>query len=91
MPKKIIAIGSFAVLVLVVGSYLLLSRENNPSSQNAIPAKQPLTSQNADTSFQQTDSIIQTQIDQVDRDLNSINQINTQAPLKDDTSSINSL
>jgi len=90
MSKKIITIGAVVVLVLAVGSYLLLSRESNPSSQNAIPTK-PLTTQNADTSFQQTDSVIQTQIDQADQDMNSIDQINTQAPAEDNTSSINSL
>ena len=91
MSKKVIAIGVTVVLVLVIGSYLLLSRGNNPSSQNAVPTRQPLTTQNAETSFLKTESSVQTQIDQVDQDMNTIEKINTQAPAEDNTSSINSL
>ncbi len=91
MGKKVIAIGVAVVLVLAIGSYLLLSEGNNPSPQNAIPTRQPLTTQNAETSFLKTESSLQTQIDQVDQDMNAIDQINTQSPAEDNTSSINSL
>ncbi len=91
MSKKVIGIGTVAVLVLIIGSYLLLSGENNPSSQNTIPTRQPLTTQNAETSFQQTESNIQTQMDQIDQDMNSIDQINTRAVSEEDVNSINSL
>jgi len=91
MSKKVIAIGVAVVLVLVIGSYLLLSGGNNPSPKNATPTRQPLTTQNADGSLEQTESSLQTQIDQVDQDMNAIDQINTQSPAEDNTSSINSL
>ncbi len=91
MGKKVIAIGAAVVLVLVIGSYLLLSGGNNPSPQNATPTRQPLTAQNAETSFLKTESSVQTQIDQVDQDMNAIDQVNTQSPAEDNPSSINSL
>jgi len=90
MSKKDIAIGGLVLLILVIVSYLLLSRGKSPFSQN-LPVIQPLTTQNADTLFKQTESNIQAQIDLIDQDMNSIDQINTQAISEEDVSSINSL
>lgn len=87
------------VLVLIIAAVLLLTRggsqktinqpvQNTP--QAAAPLQKPITTQNVDQALEQTDANIQSQLDQVDKDLQSIDQSETNVS-SDNTSSINNL
>jgi hypothetical protein len=87
MNSKITVVVAIVILLIVAsGSYLLLSKKGSYNNQASLtqtvasPTPTPITNvttQNSDQALQQTDSDIQTSLNQMDNDFNSLNQIDT--------------
>lgn len=85
---KFTLVSVFIILIAAI-PLVLLGKENQKLSMHPTtntnqasniapsPTPQALTSQNADQTFNQTDIQIQSNLNQMDTDINSINQIDT--------------
>ena len=92
MTNKILYWGiGILVLILALGGYLLLSRPGNLKYLQEEKQAAPLTRQNADSSLQQTESNIETQLNQADQDLKAAEEADISTQTQEDLSTINGL
>ncbi len=100
MWRRFLPVGVL-IIVILLALYLLLAKQgrapqpiNQPiqTTQKTIaPTQEPITRQNEDSYLKQTDSDIQTQLDQANQDIQSLDQLDTSASDDQDVKNINSL